>query len=180
MTSFGFPGISVGFLSHPSSKFNFKNPPKIWKNEIEKTIQQLSIFQELKYYDLKDANLARYLFDQSKILKWRQQRSYLISTNLQILEDEREEEEEEDEEKHSEYCKIILRTVINGAPLNINSLVHITGVGAARIHKVTKINAKNHASSRSHSKATGEDGVMDEDDINADLDEVCIEADPTL
>lgn len=167
--AYGFPGISVGYLSSTSQKFNMKNPPKPWRAELEKITSQLSVFADLKYYDLKDGNLPRYLFDQSKVVKWRQQRSYLISQQLQIVDDE--EEQEGEEGSNNGYCKIVLQGVLQGAPMSVNSLVHIAGVGTARISKVTKVNTHNHHKSQQM--------IMEEGDgIDDDLNEDSIEADP--
>jgi hypothetical protein len=131
--AYGFPGVSVGYFSTPG-KFLLKNPPKVWKNEIEKLYKQLSVFAEIKYHDLKDRNFARHLMENGKPTKWQQQRSYFVTQNVMI-----DEEEEVSDDKN---CKIVVQAVLNGCPLNVNSLVHICGVGVGRIAKITKMDGK--------------------------------------
>jgi pre-rRNA-processing protein TSR1 len=131
--AYGFPGVSVGYFSTPG-KFLLKNPPKIWKNEIEKLYKQLSVFAEIKYHDLKDRNFARHLMENGKPTKWQQQRSYFVTQNVMI--------NEEEEVSDSKNCKIVVQAVLNGCPLNVNSLVHICGVGVGRIAKITKMDGK--------------------------------------
>lgn len=136
---------------------------------MEKLSQTLSIFGDLKYLDLRDRNLSRHLVENNKPVKWRQQRSYLITQNLVIEEDE-EEQEGHDEGSSSGQCKIILQGLLNGCPLNVNSLVHIAGVGVGRIARITKIEKNHHSTSSNTMTADDDDDNNQQQYVEADPD----------
>jgi hypothetical protein len=184
LLSYGYPYCSVGYLTPTGmkGKWNLKNPPKIWKNEMEKAFSSFSLLNNgsdhpIKYYDLKDNNFARYLNENiinhssKQSMKWRQQRSYLLSNDVKIIENEDEEEVEGSQGS----CKIIVRGVLQGLPLNVNSLVHIAGVGVGRIHRIKKYDPSIMKNSGNEMKDDEEEEEEEDDDLETEI----VTADPS-
>jgi hypothetical protein len=182
LLSYGYPYCSVGYLTPTGmkGKWNLKNPPKIWKNEMDKAFSSFSLFNNgsdhpLKYYDLKDNNVARYLNENiinhssKQSMKWRQQRSYLLSDDVKVLE---KDEAEETEKGSKGTCKIIVRGVLQGLPLKVNSLVHIVGVGVGRIHRIKKYDP-------SSTKSAGDEMKDDDEEEEDDFENEVVTADPS-
>jgi hypothetical protein len=89
-----------------------------------------------------DNQLARLLLDNIKINRWRNQRSYLTSDQVEITSDNNNLQlsDMSDEELAQTKCKVTIRGILGGAPMSVHSLVHIMGVGVGRIARIKKLN----------------------------------------
>lgn len=146
IVSYGVPRVllsfTTGVIQEMSSEdrvhINFRTLTKSWKHEFDKLfnlVKEILVLDELKFYDVIDKAFPVALDDvKTNSLRWRYQRSYLVTDSVQCVETNQEKNE----------CVVKVRGVLRGAPLYINSLINITNVGVGKLHSVTQLKFSNN------------------------------------
>lgn len=110
------------------------------RKAVHQYIEEHALLPEARIVDLDLARsnnmLARTLRSMNpKPISWRAQRSYLVADAASVqVQEQPQQQQSEGEPK----CRVQLSGYLRGRPMNVNSLMHLVGVGAGRIVKVTK------------------------------------------
>ena len=101
------------------------------KKSLQINIERQTMLPDVRVVNGEDSiQLARSLCTISpKSISWRSQRSCLVSDSVVF----------KDTNETTEKCSLELTGFLRGAPMSVNSLVHVLGVGTARLVSVSSV-----------------------------------------
>lgn len=122
IATFGGSNPILVSMNRGEQRLNWRNVPKMWKSAVDNLDVCFSpLGGELKRVDSADHTLSTTLSETNRALRWRSQRSYLVSDQVSVEADGR----------------VIVTGCLRGVPLYLHSLVHLSGgAGTARISRV--------------------------------------------
>lgn len=154
--------VVVSINRGAGARMNLKNVPKKWKYDVDHFVQQTEVVGVTRYLDISEHNLSTVLSDNSKkSLRWRNQRSYMMTSHVTIEPQAAEETANlgEGGSTGPKY-RVTLEGCLRGVPMYAHSLVHVCGVGAGRITRI-----KQQAPLATPTTAGGEEMFSLEDQI---------------
>lgn len=152
--------VVVSINRGTTPRMNWKNVPKKWQFDVDHFLQQTHLIGVTKYVDIQEHTLSNALSDNTKkSLRWRNQRSYMLSSKV-TFEVQPPEENGTAEENATPKYRVRMEGCLRGVPMYAHSLVHICGVGTGRITQIKQT----VASSSSSSSAAGQDDMYTEED----------------
>lgn len=129
--------VAVSINRGTGPRMNLKNVPKKWKYDVDHFVQQTEVIGVTKYLDINEHTLSNALSDNTKkSLRWRNQRSYMLSSNVSIEPQMETSQTAEDNSNTGPKYRVRIQGCLRGVPMYAHSLVHICGVGTGRITQI--------------------------------------------